>query len=1070
LPFEIDYSKIGQKPDLYVCRPNLTIIGKLSDAFNIKLNLKLSQINELSFSLNYYKDINHKNVVNPNYNLLKHRYLIKFVLNDYVEYFLINLPEDSDTEDSTLKNISCFSLAYKLSDEIINGYKTTNSVNATTVLTDILSDTAWMVGHVDTEFDILFRQFDITGKSALDAIYDIANTFGALVVYNTLNYTVNFYNLETYGLDRGLTFKYGKYLKSINNTINPDSLCTQLYIYGKDNITISSVNTTGMPFLQNFTYFLNPFKRDENRNVLIHSDYMSDDLCHSILDFNTLLSTKEGDFNNLVTQKIALQEILDTSETDLTDLKTAMYVILDALDIAQSNGQDTSVLITNRNNKQIEIDNKYKEINSVLFDITITNPCIADGNINLTIDDKVIDIPLVLGDTINTVAIKINDYINSIYYNYDNKFPLTTTFKCTTINNIVSVIYFTTKDEADFNVTFTDTSSTGVNCIIGNKTNFGLENQINNINNQMNILTNLLSMSENFTSDQIIELKRSFIIKKEVRNEYISDVQELINWGKLEFEKIYKPPVVIQINIVDLFNCIDIGCQHDRNKLQLSEIVNISYDKFNVNVKAKINEIEYSFDDNSINVVISDVKEINKDKDKYLQLLNKTINAGIAVEVNKDSWNGVGNIKSDVNNILNNKWDSSLREILAGVSESVEINGRGITITNPNDVQKAVRLMHGIIALTTNGWNSLDIAIDGTGVYARKLIGQIVASTILTITNEAGNFSVDQNGVNIEDMSLMITKSDSKSRIIMNILDGIKIQKNTGTVDTPVWTDVFYVNSDGNIITVGYIEIGVGNAVFKADDNGIYLGNQDFNLAPFRVDLSGNAYMSKLTATNADVSGDIDCDTLRINGTNILDELNQKINGSYLANSSVGASKIKTEELVVGSNIAMGPNASITWPQVTSQPFIPSTAADVGARPNTWTPSASEVGAVANNQTAVFNTLTNNGALPGLFMSGGQLYINASYINAGVLQGLTVRTGATGETRVELNSNWGDINIYHAPNNNIFKIEDQLLSVVIYNPLGYGMTIGKAGKGDIVCNGTWDFTDATVNGVVAKFG
>ena len=894
MSFEIDYSKIGQKPDLYVCRPNLTIIGKLSDAFNIKLNLKLSQINELSFSLNYYKDINHKNVVNPNYNLLKHRYLIKFVLNDYVEYFLINLPEDSDSEDSTIKNISCFSLAYKLSDELINGYKTTVSVNATTVLTDILSDTAWSVGFVHNDFNIMFRQFEITGKSALDAIYDIANTFGALVVYDTLNYTVNFYKLETYGLDRGLTFKYGKYLKSINNTINPDSFCTQFYCYGKDNISIAGVNTTGMPFLQNFTYFLYPFTKSEDGSVLIHSDYMSDSLASSILQYNNLLSTKEGDFNDLLTQKIALQETLDTSETDFTDLKTEMYVILDALDIAQSNNQDTTSLITDRNNKQIELDNKYKEINSILFDITITNSCNTSGNINLTIDDKVIDIPLLLGDTINTVATKITNYINSKYYNYDNKFPLIPTFKCSVVNGVISIIYFTTKDKADFNITFTDTDSTGVTCTIGTKTNNGLENQISNINNQMDDLTDLLSMSENFTSEQILELKRSFIIKKEVRNEYISDAQELLKWGKLEFAKIYQPPTIIEIDIVDLFSCIDIGCQHDRNKLQLSEIVNVKYDKFNVNVKAKINEIEYDFENSDIKVVISDVKEINKDKDKYLQLLNKTINAGIAVEANKDSWNGVDNIKSDVNDILNNKWDSSLREILAGVNESVEINGRGITITNPNDVQKAIRLMHGVIGITTNGWNSLDVAIDGTGVYARKLIGQIVASTILTITNEAGNFSVDQNGVSIEDMSLVITKSDSKSRIMMNILDGIKIQKNTGTIDTPVWTDVFYVNSDGDIVTVGYIEIGVGDAVFKADNNGIYLGSQNFEDAPFRIALSG-----ALTAENADINGNIDCNTLKINGTNILDTIDnvKTINGQYLSTNSVPATKINTTDL-----------------------------------------------------------------------------------------------------------------------------------------------------------------------------
>jgi hypothetical protein len=90
---------------------------------------------------------------------------------------------------------------------------------------------------------------------------------------------------------------------------------------------------------------------------------------------------------------------------------------------------------------------------------------------------------------------------------------------------------------------------------------------------------------------------------------------------------------------------------------------------------------------------------------------------------------------------------------------------------------------------------------------------------------------------------------------------------------------------------------------------------------------------------------------------------------------SIGANKIKTNELIVGTNVGlgtaqdesgvttivgglittdyikalglevgkeikMGINAQISWEQVTSQPFIPSTAADVGALPdNTYIPT-----------------------------------------------------------------------------------------------------------------------------------
>jgi hypothetical protein len=52
------------------------------------------------------------------------------------------------------------------------------------------------------------------------------------------------------------------------------------------------------------------------------------------------------------------------------------------------------------------------------------------------------------------------------------------------------------------------------------------------------------------------------------------------------------------------------------------------------------------------------------------------------------------------------------------------------------------------------------------------------------------------------------------------------------------------------------IAIGTGNDIFKADSNGIYLGNATFASAPFRVTMAG-----ALTATSATITGDITATT-----------------------------------------------------------------------------------------------------------------------------------------------------------------------------------------------------------------
>jgi len=607
------------------------------------------------------------------------------------------------------------------------------------------------------------------------------------------------------------------------------------------------------------------------------------------------------------------------------------------------------------------------------------------------------DIPLLATDDINGIATKINNYINSNFYNYNNKFPLSPTFKCISNEAVISVTYFTTKDEVDFNITFTDTDNTGMLLTIGIKTNNGLENQISNINNQMTELTNLLSMSENFTSDQIMELKRSFIIKKEVRNEYISDAQELLNWGKLEFAKIYQPPTVIEIDIIDLFSCIDIGTQYDRDKLQLGEIVNIFYDKFNLNVKAKINEIEYDFDGNSINVVISDVKEINKDKDKYLQLLNKTINAGIAVEVNKDNWSDIDSTNNKLAAIINTLQGNIKNQITLNVNENVEISKRGIYITSPDSPLDVLIIQNGVLAISNDGGNTWGHCVSKLGIIGEKIVGKLLCGLNLEIdaSDAEGNktFLVNQNGVEIYNMILSLLRSDNKTQILLDPTVGFKIQKNTGTIDTPVWIDVLYINNDGDLVTTGNIVIGSGtNSVFHADENGLYLGSNEFSSAPFRVDLSGNAYMSKLTAENADISGDVDITgSLEIQGTDILDTIDnvKTINGQYLSSNSIGSSKI--------------------------------------------------------------------------------IDLNADKITAGTITGSTIKTGADGNTRVELKSNWADIDVYHSLLK-LLTIYDGGNYTNIYSPSNKPIIIGNNGyTGVISAEGNWDFTSANVTGIVAKF-
>jgi len=56
----------------------------------------------------------------------------------------------------------------------------------------------------------------------------------------------------------------------------------------------------------------------------------------------------------------------------------------------------------------------------------------------------------------------------------------------------------------------------------------------------------------------------------------------------------------------------------------------------------------------------------------------------------------------------------------------------------------------------------------------------------------------------------------------------------------------------------GSITIGTGDNVFKADSNGIYLGNAVYASAPFKVSMAGAATASNLTITGGSINVDTD--------------------------------------------------------------------------------------------------------------------------------------------------------------------------------------------------------------------
>ena len=122
--------------------------------------------------------------------------------------------------------------------------------------------------------------------------------------------------------------------------------------------------------------------------------------------------------------------------------------------------------------------------------------------------------------------------------------------------------------------------------------------------------------------------------------------------------------------------------------------------------------------------------------------------------------------------------------------------------------------------------------------------------------DDTSSFHVDVDG-NMWSGASILNKASAPFRV-----------SNTGVMTATSGTFSGSLSSASGIFTGalsgGTIQIGSGENVFKADSNGIYLGNETFASAEFRVTPAG-----ALTATNANITGIIQASSGDIAGINI---------------------------------------------------------------------------------------------------------------------------------------------------------------------------------------------------------
>jgi len=169
----------------------------------------------------------------------------------------------------------------------------------------------------------------------------------------------------------------------------------------------------------------------------------------------------------------------------------------------------------------------------------------------------------------------------------------------------------------------------------------------------------------------------------------------------------------------------------------------------------------WNFEDNGLQLTLSSTNKKNDSTFELEELLSKANSTSTNISVNSSKYSAYvdSGERNELLDYITGTLDLAAQGARLGRDKEIEMQG-GITLSNVVDDGRKIKLMNNMLVVTSDNFQTADVAITPDGVFAEKLYGEIILGTELIITTGAnGNFLVDENGVQINGNNFTITNT-----------------------------------------------------------------------------------------------------------------------------------------------------------------------------------------------------------------------------------------------------------------------------------------------------------------------
>ena len=731
----------------------------------------------------------------------------------------------------------------------------------------------WKIGHVDShvtdpntnqlvETSSVVRTFEFSNTNVYDALQEVAKELDVVFTFDSKTRSVNMYDLNTVGEDTTVFVNKENLANSFTCSSNKDSVKNCFKVTGGDDLInsyVRSVNPNGSEYI----YYISKDQRED----------MSDELVAKLDAYDNLYESKKTEYENACAEMFAaiddVQKYTNTLAPQRTDaittaldeynkLKNIASVYVQSKKNLLQKGVEKAILtlaqitVDYRYTITIQDEDTYDEVNSiwtgkfkVVNESNDEDVVVGTDDVTISIleDEKTslqnqIDKLIGDGDFEDAAVDELKEkYIDKDPKDYDycqERLQEMWKVYAECANVLLEKGYAVKKDDNKFYSLYSEYHQKEqiLSTAYLNMTNYieSLEKIKEEKAKQVNAYHDELDFVK-FLGDKLYKefccYRREDVYEN---SNYISDGlsdKEAIEKAKMLVEvatkELYKASLfqyTYTANLNNLFNNSVfkpfwehfalfnwIRVEVDERVISL-RLIGITYDYANPD---KI-EVEFSEQVRNANG-ITDLESILNQAKSMATSYSSTV---------KQASQGAESY-SDFKTLKEEGLNSALMNIKNSNNEEVIVDGRGINCRskdiNDDYDQCQLRITGKNIVMTDDDWNSARLAIgrglfngqEKYGVWCDILVGDIVASETLMISNGSKTFIIDKDGIIVNNMKLDMYSADKKHRLLID--PNLKSMFNIYNEDK----QVFFIDANGNVTMKGNLYINNGSTYLKAD-------------------------------------------------------------------------------------------------------------------------------------------------------------------------------------------------------------------------------------------------------------